>query len=254
MVLYFSATGNSEYVAKYIGNKLNDEVLSITSFLKDNKEIEVSSLTPYLIVCPIYLSTIPTIVYKKLISAKLMGNKNIYFIMTCAGSGKSAAQIRLKDISDNQGLTYRGVIHLSMPQDYLMYFKVSLKEENETKFNNAIKDLDSIAKKIKNNEDFNFDKVSFMHKASIKPVEAIFNKLCIKPKKFYTTNECISCGLCARVCPLNNIKLENNKPVWGHDCIHCTACINNCPKKAIEYGKKTQGKNRYKAIKFREND
>jgi epoxyqueuosine reductase QueG len=44
---------------------------------------------------------------------------------------------------------------------------------------------------------------------------------------------------------LNNIRLENGKPVWGKNCTHCMACICYCPKEAIEYGKKSKGKPRY---------
>lgn len=44
---------------------------------------------------------------------------------------------------------------------------------------------------------------------------------------------------------MKNIRLENGKPVWGSDCARCTACINRCPHGAIEYGNKTQGKERY---------
>ncbi len=90
-----------------------------------------------------------------------------------------------------------------------------------------------------------------MHKRSGKPVTWLFDTFFIKPKKFYTTDECIGCDLCEKLCPLNNIKLLDKKPTWGNNCIHCTACINRCPKEAIEYGKKTQGKNRYVAIKYK---
>lgn len=44
---------------------------------------------------------------------------------------------------------------------------------------------------------------------------------------------------------LNNIRLENGKPVWGKNCTHCMACICYCPKEAIEYGEKSKGKPRY---------
>ena len=47
------------------------------------------------------------------------------------------------------------------------------------------------------------------------------------------------------ICPLNNIHLENSKPVWGKNCTHCMACICYCPKEAIEYGRKSKGKPRY---------
>ena len=50
------------------------------------------------------------------------------------------------------------------------------------------------------------------------------------------TDACIGCGKCVELCPLNNIRLENGKPVWGKHCTHCMACICYCPKEAIEYG------------------
>ncbi len=44
---------------------------------------------------------------------------------------------------------------------------------------------------------------------------------------------------------MNNIRMENGKPVWGQACTHCMACICYCPTEAIEYGKKSVGKPRY---------
>ncbi|MGN0984081.1 MAG: flavodoxin domain-containing protein [Gemmiger sp.] len=44
---------------------------------------------------------------------------------------------------------------------------------------------------------------------------------------------------------MNNITIQNGKPVWGGDCTHCMACICRCPTEAIEYGKKSLGKPRY---------
>lgn len=58
----------------------------------------------------------------------------------------------------------------------------------------------------------------------------------VKIKKFYVTEECVSCGRCANVCPLGNVRLENGKPVWGSRCRYCMACMNRCSKKAIVYG------------------
>lgn len=251
MILYFSATGNSEYIASYLGYLLKDEVISISKYLKNNTNINLTSEKPYIVISPVYLSTIPNIVYKKLINATLSGNKNIYFVMTCAGSGVSAAPYYLKKIAKKLNLTYKGVKHLSMPQDYLMFFKVEDSNQNNIKMEKAISLVPEIANKIIKNENLDMKKVGLMHVLSIKPVEVIFNKFCIKPKKFYTTNSCIGCSLCSKVCPLNNITMENSKPKWGKNCIHCTACINHCPKKAIEYGKKTISKNRYTAKKFR---
>jgi NAD-dependent dihydropyrimidine dehydrogenase PreA subunit len=253
MILYFSATGNSEYVAKYIAHLNNDKVVNMTDYLKRNEPMNLTSETPYVIVAPVYISTMPVIVMDLLKQSKFEGNKNVYFIMTCAGSGISASAAFVKPLALELGLTYRGVEHLSMPQDYLMYFTVASKEENDVKMNDALTKVPSLAEKIRLDQDFDCSKVGIMHKLSIKPVIWMFDVLCIKPKKFYATNECIGCSLCEKVCPYNNIEMVNGKPVWGKKCCHCSACINKCPKKAIEYGKKTIGKNRYVAPKFKVN-
>ena len=38
MILYFSGTGNSEYVAKIIVTENNDDLLSINDWMKNNKK------------------------------------------------------------------------------------------------------------------------------------------------------------------------------------------------------------------------
>jgi MinD superfamily P-loop ATPase len=76
-------------------------------------------------------------------------------------------------------------------------------------------------------------------------VNAAFYKFIIGDKKFYTTDKCVGCGKCAESCVLNNITLENGRPVWHGHCTHCMACICGCPTEAIEYGKHSVGLRRY---------
>ena len=250
MILYFSATGNSEYIAKKLAYLCNDEVISINDVMKKGEVLNVTSEKPYVLIAPIYISTIPHKVAELIKKSTLEGNRDFYFIMTCAGSGASAAGASAEEICKTLNMNYRGIAHLTMPQDYLMFFEVKSNEENEVIMNEAIAKVPALADKINNNEDLDTSKVGAMHKMSVAPVTWMFDKWFIKPEKFYCTGDCISCGICVKACPLNNIELKDGKPVWGDNCIHCSACINRCPKKAIEYGKKTQGKNRYVAKKY----
>lgn len=50
---------------------------------------------------------------------------------------------------------------------------------------------------------------------------------------FRVEEQCISCGRCKQVCPVNNIELVDNKPNFLHNCEQCFACIGWCPTKAI---------------------
>ncbi|WP_242836887.1 EFR1 family ferrodoxin [Clostridium beijerinckii] len=71
--------------------------------------------------------------------------------------------------------------------------------------------------------------------------EIFFNNV----SKFYSTDDCISCGKYEKVCNSNIITLVKGKPQWSGECSQCLACIHHCPKKAIQYGKSTVKKGRY---------
>lgn len=74
----------------------------------------------------------------------------------------------------------------------------------------------------------------------------LFANFAVGKNAFYATDACISCGLCARICPTETIVWsEGSRPRWGDTCVQCVACIHRCPARAIEYGRQTQKKGRY---------
>lgn len=44
---------------------------------------------------------------------------------------------------------------------------------------------------------------------------------------FYITEECISCGMCSKVCPCNNIEMKDSMPIFKHKCSQCMAHISS---------------------------
>lgn len=48
--------------------------------------------------------------------------------------------------------------------------------------------------------------------------------------------DCISCGLCARSCPPEALKVDRAARTWTinrFDCVQCGNCTNVCPKKCL---------------------
>ena len=62
-------------------------------------------------------------------------------------------------------------------------------------------------------------------------------------------NKCNSCGLCLKLCPVNNIKLIKY-PEFLNNCILCMRCFAYCPKEAISF--KNYSSARYRAVEVNE--
>lgn len=51
--------------------------------------------------------------------------------------------------------------------------------------------------------------------------------------------KCIGCQKCSKVCPMESIKIVQNKAQTNvYNCIICEECVYNCPVKAVSYGKR----------------
>ena len=98
---------------------------------------------------------------------------------------------------------------------------------------------------IKTEQHFSVPRNNLYDRFMSGPINPIFYRFFVKASAFQADDACIGCGQCVKNCPMNNITLENGKPIWGNQCTHCMACICYCPTEAIEYGKKSIGKPRY---------
>lgn len=244
MILYFSGTGNSEYVAKRIGRVCNDDAVSLFEKIRSSDYSQMHSDTPWVVVVPTYAWRIPRIVQGWLDHTSLSGNRNIYFVMTCGGNIGNAGKY-LKKVVAAKNLYYMGCAEVVMPENYIALFMAPAREDALDIIERAESAIDRAALSIKSGEPLLQPDVTVKDRISSGIVNDIFYPMFVHAKKFYATDACISCGKCAKVCPLSNIQLDHGKPVWGKNCTHCMACICRCPTGAIEYGRHSRGLVRY---------
>lgn len=244
MIIYFSGTGNSEYVAKRIGKELQDEVLNIFEKIRTRDYSHLVSERPWVIVVPTYAWRIPRIVHEWLMKTELGGNKNIYFVMTC-GADTGNAGTYLNKLCKAKEMNYMGCASVVMPENYIALFSTPSKEEALVTIEQAEQKISSTIQCIRTDIAFPESKATFKAKFSSGLVNNIFYPIFVHSKKFYVTDDCVSCSKCENVCPLGNIHLNDGKPSWGNNCTHCMACICRCPKEAIEYGEHSKGMARY---------
>ncbi len=244
MILYFSGTGNSEYVADRIANEIGEEACNLFQRIRDNDYSELRSEKPWIVVSPTYAWRIPRILEKWLEKALLSGSRDIYFVMTCGDSIGNAGKY-LEALCSKIQMNYLGCYKVVMPENYIAMFSTPTKNKAVSIVARAEAEINKAIEYIKTDRNFPQPQLSLIDKMYSGIVNNLFYPLFVHAKKFCVTESCISCGLCEKVCPLNNIKLMDGKPSWSDNCTHCMACICRCPKEAIEYGKRSKGLPRY---------
>lgn len=244
MILYFSGTGNSRYVAERTAKILGEEILDLFDRIKNKDYSPIISDKPFTVCAPTYAWRIPRILKDYLERTPLEGNDKIYFLMTC-GDDIGNAERYLKKLCRKIGKEYMGCACFRMPENYIAMF-TSPNDEQASRIIAKSKDrIDKTATIIASGNKLAQVNVNIIGKLKSGIVNDVFYPLCVSAKKFCATDKCISCGKCEKVCPLSNITIKDGKPVWGKNCTHCMACICKCPAEAIEYGKVSIGQNRY---------
>ena len=82
MILCFSGTGNSKYVAKRIANALGDAIVNLNDRIKASDTSSVETGERVIIVTPTYAWRIPHVVRDWLRKTELRGAKRSWFVMT----------------------------------------------------------------------------------------------------------------------------------------------------------------------------
>ncbi len=247
MIIYYTGTGNSRHVASRLGELLSDDVLNLFERIKEGDFSALQSEKPWVVVAPTYSWQVPHLLRDWLLKAELLGSKDIYFVLTCGDSIGNAAKYA-KGIADAKAMNFKGLQKVIMPENYIAMFPVPSREKSLRIVEAAEPAIAAIAETIRAGRELN-PPVGIFGKLLSGLVNKVFYNHVISDKKFVVGERCTACGLCASMCPLSNISLASGKPVWHGNCTHCMACICHCPEEAIEYGKVSVGKWRYKCPK-----
>lgn len=244
MILCFSGTGNSRYIAERIAEALQDEIVDLNAKIKAADYAPIQVGDDIVLVTPTYAWRIPQIVSAWLTKTELLSAKRIWFVMDCGSEIGNAAKFN-RILAGQKRLQYRGTAQIVMPENYIAMFKAPEREEAESIVKAAEPAIADAIACLKAKKPFPATRSNLYDRFMRSAVNPIFYRLFVKAAAFQVRDACIGCGQCADRCPLNNITIRAGKPVWGNDCTHCMACICYCPTEAIEYGKKSVGKPRY---------
>ncbi len=244
MILCFSGTGNSRYIARRIAEALPDEIVDLNTKIKENDNSQTHTGCDVIVVVPTYAWRIPRIVFDWISKTDLISAKRIWFVMDCGGEIGNAAKYNRR-LAEQKHLLYMGTAQIVMPENYIAMFSAPQAEEAKKIVEYAEPYIADVIAHIKAGQPFSAPRNNLYDRFMSGPINPIFYRFFVKAKAFRADDACIGCGQCVKNCPMNNIRLKDGKPIWGKKCTHCMACICYCPMEAIEYGKKSIGKPRY---------
>lgn len=245
MIFYFSGTGNSLYAAKSIARHTNEKLISIAKVLEGDAAYQLGDNEVIGFVFPIHSWGPPNIVLQCIERLQLSNYRQnyIFCVSTCGGSAGSTMEVMSTCLRKKQMRLSSG-FSVIMPNNFIIMGDVDAKEKEQEKLLLAEETLAYINQAIEQRaEEFRVKK-GYLPWLLTYGINPMFNKYGIVPKKFYATDQCVGCGICEKVCNLNNITVQQ-KPHWGSNCVLCLACVHYCPVKAVQYGKGTETKGRY---------
>lgn len=248
-IYYFSGTGNSLYVARRTAERMGGRLIPIASIagrreVRDDAEIIG-------IVFPVYYCDLPNIVRR--FASRLAGidSKYIFAVPTYGGGKGSSIESLESLIKPNKG-NLSAVYGIHMPQNAFRK-----RTENYGKlYSKADAMVDRICRNAAGGKEGRYY-TSLAIDMLQRPLTPLIKRQYIKgfmkiagcpdrksredlipllDNSFKTKEVCNGCGICAELCPVDNIRIDGGRPVWQNRCENCLACYNYCPQKAIENG------------------
>lgn len=230
-IIYFSATGNTKYLALQLKESL--KISDVDFHQLDKVSINNVNKGEHLILMyPIhgfnpprtvtrFIKGFPKGLFEK-VSLLSVGCNEIWV--------NDAVSKPLRKELEKKG--YNIVVDeiLAMPLTLVMDFP----EENKKKvIEKALEDLSGIVIKIKDSVVSN-RKVRFKSKVihTVGKLESPAARMF--GLELHAKKNCISCGICWENCPEGNIKRnKKDKPKFGFKCSMCLRCVYECPEQSI---------------------
>lgn len=251
MIFYFSGTGNTRWAASQIAAATGDTLIPIPNAIHTADEISLAAGECIGFCFPVHGWRPPKIVREFISKLTIKEAHYTYAVITAGDNIGETAKILEADL-DRAGLKLHAATTLIMPESYvgLPFMDVDKPEKEARKLQAAEQKLKDFLPVILNRQNERRDLViGNWPRINSRVIGGYFVSHLITDKPFHVdSSKCVKCGICADVCPVQDITGGlGYEPTWKHNgtCLTCFACYHHCPHHAIAFGKRTQRKGQY---------
>lgn len=248
MIFYFSATGNSKYVAQRIADATEDRLIALPDAVKSRSyHYDITAEKRVGFVVPVYYYGLPSILNFFLEKLQLTGYDQQYFyvVLTCGGSTGDAAG-QLNRLLRKKGITLSAQFAVPMVDNYIPLSKLDGPEKIEEILDAAEEYIDEARRAIRSLGFGDYNRCQGLLPAAKTAAAYRAYARGRSSKPFVVTEECTGCGLCREICPCGAIAMDEGKPEWTKpQCVQCLGCLHRCPARAIRWKKEKEDNGRY---------
>ncbi|MFA6819619.1 MAG: EFR1 family ferrodoxin [Bacteroidaceae bacterium] len=250
MIFYFSASGNSLWLAQQLATATNDNLVNMAdALLKDKCSFVLQRNENIGFVLPVYGWDLPPIVRQFISQMELQEQTENYLFLACTCGDDSGRMLqRFRRELRPKNLHVHSAFALRMPNTYVCLpgFDVDSPVLTKEKLHAAPLRIKQIAQSIILHEKGIFQtRPGSFPRLKTHVLGRFFQAFLMTDKPFHTTSACTSCGICVHSCPLRNILLQDGHPQWNGHCTGCLSCYHHCPTHAIAFGRHTKNKGQY---------
>lgn len=241
---FYTGTGNSLWTARKIGSLLNTpRLIPISHHPKESIRCVSECIG---LVFPVHIWGIPPPVVDFV--TRLETDPDSYLFAVAVNAGQVAATlIQLQEQLRTKHMRLSSGFSIELPSNYIVWRGAISPEKQRQKFAAALKKIEHIASTVQNRQELTVEKGPFWQNPFFSwTYRKTFPHIAKMDKSFSADEKCNACGICTKVCPAQNIVIAGGKPFWRNHCEQCFACIQWCPEDAIQYGKNTKNKKRYR--------